>query len=860
MKLFSTLLLALAVSPIASAQTIDSGNDLTGYTRFVVYPHLQQGWESMQRGDRSRALAELERARRLAPTVATVALHLAAAYQRFGEVGRAESLLREQIKLTPGDARLLPALDALRVEMPPPAPPAAASACTDRVGVSCRQVPPSTDRTASGRSSAASSSTGNAASAPVASRRERAPDADSVPPSPPASVQQSADGAQFGADFALALQEHQFDDAQRQADAWLAHEASGAALLDTLTYQLVTAGATEQAMRVLLRNYPFADRAPAERDTLFQRLILLIDQQRDVVPDERLLPLRDPLDTPALRSRQAVLWARFEDCGAIRAVLGDMSPEYGHDDWMRLGDCSASADPALAQQAYMKAHVLQPGGRASRALGYQAHATGDFGLALNAWRSVGPENLLGDDLLAAVTSAVAAGAADQAVDWLDTYRSRGDMLNHRYWSLLADSTLRTDPAAAAAALARAIELQPEADDYLRLALVEQDAARQVHWLERAVALDSGNSTTHAQLGYAYTRGGWPASAVDAFERAAALAPEDIAMQRELGYAYWRAGQAADAQRVLEPAWHADPTNQQLAQQLVYVHQRLKHNDEARAFAERVLDASSPSEASAKDAAAADQRFNFQRLHEDLGRRVTISADAWSGTHVGTGTSAPQAGSHYRSYSQFEADIRLGNPPIRDGATVSAYVRMMADGGDLGTALPSQNPVLGVGLRWKPLRNHVVYLAAESQNGLEDRSRRDVLLRASASFLSGGRAGDDWHPSGSGWFARNLYFDAADYIQSHYRAFTADYRTSYHRKVSNGQTLEPYGHLQFNGVDTTVFKRDTRGGIGMRWNIWHGATQYDAAPHKLSIGVEFQQAFETYLPERNGVFLTFGTRW
>ncbi len=176
--------------------------------------------------------------------------------RRFGEVGRAESVLREQIKRTPGDARLLPALDALRVEMPPPAPPAAASACTDRVGVSCRQVPPSTDRAASGRSSAASSSTGNVAAAPVASRRERAPDADSVPPSPPASVQQSADGAQFGAGFALALQEHRFDDAQRQADAWLAHEASGAALLDELTYQLVTAGATEQAMRVLLRSLP----------------------------------------------------------------------------------------------------------------------------------------------------------------------------------------------------------------------------------------------------------------------------------------------------------------------------------------------------------------------------------------------------------------------------------------------------------------------------------------------------------------------------------------------------------------------------------------------------------------------------
>ena len=114
MKLFSTLLaLMLAVPAVTSAQTIDPATDLTGYTRFLVYPHLEQGLESMRQGDRTRALSELERAHSLAPSNATVALHLATAYQTFGELRRAESLLREQIKLTPGDARLLAALTGL---------------------------------------------------------------------------------------------------------------------------------------------------------------------------------------------------------------------------------------------------------------------------------------------------------------------------------------------------------------------------------------------------------------------------------------------------------------------------------------------------------------------------------------------------------------------------------------------------------------------------------------------------------------------------------------------------------------------------------------------------------------------------
>jgi bacteriophage N4 adsorption protein A len=38
------------------------------------------------------------------------------------------------------------------------------------------------------------------------------------------------------------------------------------------------------------------------------------------------------------------------------------------------------------------------------------------------------------------------------------------------------------------------------------------------------------------------------------------------------------------------------------------------------------------------------------------------------------------------------------------------------------------------------------------------------------------------------------------------------------------------------------------------------TTYDADPHKISVGFEFQHAFETYLPDRNGMFLTLASPW
>jgi adsorption protein A len=858
MKPFSLLVAMLLAAPVmASAQAVDPATEVSGYTRFLVYPHLQKGLESMQRGERDRALTELERAHSLAPESVPVTLHLAAAYRRFGEVGRAESLLREQIKRTPGDARLRAALTELGPTVKPVSSVARVDPCADAASAPCGKAP-----TLTAELVVRPHPMETVAPPAVPARRAHPQGTLTVRKQPSVHVGQPDITTEHRRGFSLALQTHRFDDAQREADTLLAHDGSGA-LLEDVTYKLVDAGATEQAARVLLRSYPFADRAPLERDTLLQRLILLIEQHPGLVTPDQLLPLRHPLDTPALRSRQGVLWASLQECGAIRAVLGDLSSAYGQDDWMRLGDCSAAEEPLLAQQAYARAHALQPGGRASRALGYQAFATGDFSTSLEAWRSVGAERLSGDELLGAVSTALAASQPEQAASWLNSYRDRGDTLNHRFWSLVAQSSAVSDPTAAISALEHAIALAPEADDYLRLAGLERDSERQVTFLERAAELNPENGNTQAGLAYAYVRAGRPASALRAFERAAALDPENMHLQIELGYAYWHAGRPADAQHALERAWRADPANAILAQQLVYVHQRLKQNNQARWYVEQVLTASASSSEGVepKDAvAAADQRFGFQRLHEDLGRRVTLNLDGFSGTHVGTGISASQPGSGYRSYSQFEADFRLGSPPVRDGATLSAYARVLADGGDLTSALPSHNAMLGVGLSWKPWRSQVIYLAAENQNGLDDHSRRDVLLRASASFLNGGRYGDDWHPSRSGWFSRNLYLDAAQYLETKHSAFTVDYRTSYHRRVSTAQTLEPYGHLQLNGAESSRFERDVRAGVGLRWNIWHGATPYDAAPHKISLGVEFQQAFQTYLIDRNGLFLTFGSRW
>ena len=120
------LVLAAALASMGSmAQTLDLGPDISPLKRFQVYPHVDKAFEAMARGDGPRAIAELEHAHRLAPENAAIALHLAQAYQRFGQPARAEALLRAQRSRHPGDVRIA---QALRELQPEPAPPAVETA------------------------------------------------------------------------------------------------------------------------------------------------------------------------------------------------------------------------------------------------------------------------------------------------------------------------------------------------------------------------------------------------------------------------------------------------------------------------------------------------------------------------------------------------------------------------------------------------------------------------------------------------------------------------------------------------------------------------------------------------------------
>lgn len=320
MRLTPWIMALLLTAPaVASAQQFDLGNDVDSYRRFLIYPHLQKGWESMQRGERDSALAEFERARDLAPANAAVALQLAEAYSHFGDDRRAEAVLRQQLARTPDSLRVQVALTALlatRVAVPPAttrgqaatnhsaanhtvAGPSAAVAATPEVPVT---VPPP------GAARPAGSSQGRPtakAEKPAAQTRRTASNTASRTPAVTTPVDAAADAR---IRFAMAVETRRFDDAHRQADLMLAHSAGSVALLDELTYQLLEAGGHEQATHLLLKAYPFFGGSPDERERVLQRLTSLVVRQREVLGG-------DTLCVCAHRSRRLACEVGSRRCG-----------------------------------------------------------------------------------------------------------------------------------------------------------------------------------------------------------------------------------------------------------------------------------------------------------------------------------------------------------------------------------------------------------------------------------------------------------------------------------------------------------------------------------------------------------------
>ncbi len=638
--------------------------------------------------------------------------------------------------------------------------------------------------------------------------------------------------------FSLYLEQHRYAEARQEAEAMIA-QPEGYRLLDPLSYRLMEAGSPSDAKAMLMAAYPFTGN-PASA-SLFARLAVLAGEQPALFasPDDRER-LRRPLDSVPLRMAQVRVLGALKDCDGIQAVMSDFSPDYPADLWRQLGDCYSHDRPGLAEYAYAEASRRKPDTELTRTLAYQAYSAKDYATALQAWQQVPVAHMKPDDLLAAANTALAIDEPAIARSWLDTYAAQGGAKDHTYWWMLAQADEPRDPALARTDLENAIAQHPDPRYYQRLAALQ-------------------------------TQAGESKQALASLQRASLLAPDDPKLAASLGYAYLQAGEPNLAKAQFERASKANPDDPAMTRQLLYVHQQLGDDAQAQVYAARAIDQMGPT----GDAVASSnspqededqQLYTLRRLHEDLGRKWRFNADMSLGDSVSSAANTAAPGVSYRSYLQLEGQYRF-DPSLTGGDinTLAAYARVFAGSGANGGFWPVNAPMLGVGLHWKPFRTQNIVLTAEQQTPLSNNrdTHNDTMLRASGSWAFGTQFSDDWHAPGRSWITQNFYVDLAYYLRAEETVATLDYTLGWEHKLVEGQAIEPYVHLQYTGIDRSHglgYEKDGRMGLGLQWNLWFGETHYDAYPHRLSLALEGQHAFTSYLRENNVVFLIVRTQW
>lgn len=951
--LTSSLALAHFAAVAKDSDNVDENS--TAYERFRVYPHLQSGLAAQEKGNQGEALKQFRRARELAPKSPVVALHLARAYEHYGQYGAALHVVRQQLEITPNDEGLLAFMR--NVELRQPLNPncllmecriaraeyALNAKQFDEVLAELEYEPLALSDTgillrrnvlqeaiAQQRWYLASSAfawmdahkqlqdaekqqwvwmllqENNIDTAIAVQRRLQLQEptlslaiglelakqpntlmlskyltqqqphfreplnerewlqlmmrADLLKPDSRAQfpanqvflanlllpqlqreqrwddlaslLAQNPELAHPELNFELALRERRWPEASRYARQWIAQSSHPMQDLDRASYGLTQAGQLLAAQSLLIERWPFTA-APA---SLKERLVGRLTELLPKTSKAQALPtvLTRPLPSAEEREMQAQLLTAVGDCPDVVKILGNLAAPHSARNWAYLGDCYGQSYPGLAEYAYAQAARLAPSDQAQYALAYQAHANQNYDTALDAWRQIDMTRASPAEQLSAIRSAVAAGDKDQAGIWLAQYRGAGLPLNADYWRLLASTQQSQE---AVDSLKQAVALAPQASDYSQLAAyyaAEKQGDMAEAALLSATQLEPNNREYQSAYGYTLLNNNKPEAAVDALEK------------------IYR------------------PTDFLLTEDLAFINQRLGRNDQALTYATRAADMEFEPQ----------ERLKLGSMIENMQRRWTINLNAWTGTSGGSQGSTvggvPIRGSansmnegRYQNYTDLEIDYRLGAQPINNGRTLSAVARIYA-GSQTDQAYSFRQPTLGLGLRWKPLSDQNILLAAQHLSPLSssmDQSS-DVMLRASASFLNGGTYSDDWREDGAGWWARNLYLDGVRYLHAEQTSLQAAYRHGYHYKIGSGKTLEPYARLQGQrlidskgsaGYTTTV------AALGVRWNNWFGERNYGVWPHKMSVGFEYQRvlSFNADIPQAHDkdVFrLALGVRW
>lgn len=382
--------------------------------------------------------------------------------------------------------------------------------------------------------------------------------------------------------------------------------------------------------------------------------------------------------------------------------------------------------------------------------------------------------------------------------------------------------------------------------------------REQYWDERARTLEAEQRfgealaalTRAAELGdppqlnfrlaVLYTKLNQPSKAIWHFEKMTQRDPANSQYAVTLGYAYLKTNRYADATQQFERALEQEPDHVTLHPQLGYLYEKLGRNEEAVAHFRQAIDSAAilhpdrherdiALENWRQEVSKLNNRFDFALYH------VFQESDA---------VPAPRAGLLGIGYAPSQGGMELTYQPrgigFRDERVLKLMGRVLWQSESGSQRIDDDSTQGGIGLLYKPLREHNLYLSAEGRFKIGKNARNDALLRVLYSSSAGVRS-----VASSKDFVnyRIVYGDGAF-------ALSGDHPASYFLEFRQGLTFsgagalsaspyalaEAYGQTVSSDADNIVNL-----GLGVSLRRYFGRSHYESADSAFEINLQYKYA-------------------
>jgi tetratricopeptide (TPR) repeat protein len=299
----------------------------------------------------------------------------------------------------------------------------------------------------------------------------------------------------------------------------------------------------------------------------------------------------------------------------------------------------------------------------------------------------------------------------------------------------------------------------------------------------------------------------------------------LALRRQDDGAALRWFEIAIAHGRTSPGYYADAG---------YAAKRLGRNREARELLSKALDS--------KDAFDEEARFGMRRSVDDVSRRwgATLSLGHSSTPGSAASTLAP-AGGDLRVLQAgaevFYIPERFG---YRDGRVLQLYANTFQglSANEEGYATGTDSRVAGIGVRYKPLREHNLVLGVERRLAIGDRAGEDDwLLRVGWSASRD----TDWQPTRASWLTWQLYTETAYFVEAERLIQPFDARLGFSWKVPpwHGAVITPFVGLA-GEYDSEQSPRTAAGiGPGVMLRTWFRETPHRAFSSYVDFSIQYR---------------------